>query len=290
MTLTNNLKEVSKKIAYWTLPLGVQQIIRTIRKGTNSLAQELLLERNQELRDRHKGERCFILATGPSIREQDLKVLKNEYCIAVSNFYLHPDLNMINPQYYCIAPWHPPHNKSNYIELLYEVGNRARESTFFLGISECQQVQENSLKLGKELYYLQFGASNSEIISSGIDLTRATLPPQSVTIMALQIAVFMGFSQIYLLGFDHDSILNYGGNFENKHFYPEHKAKLVTDKDTFKGSLISYLNLWNQYEAIKVVSEKKGIEIYNATHGGLLDVFERVNFEIITSDCLPHQA
>ncbi|MFM5960550.1 MAG: hypothetical protein ACKOQ2_25910, partial [Dolichospermum sp.] len=107
---------------------------------------------------------------------------------------------------------------------MYEVGNRARESTFFLGISECQQVQENSLKLGKELYYLQFGASNSEIISSGIDLTRATLPPQSVTIMALQIAVFMGFSQIYLLGFDHDSILNYGGNFENKHFYPEHKA------------------------------------------------------------------
>ena len=41
------------------------------------------------------------------------------------------------------------------------------------------------------------------------------------------------------------------------------------------------LKLWKSYRWLKKVAEKKGIKIFNATDGGYLDVFERIQFEQI---------
>ena len=277
------LKKIYQRFSYWVLPPGIQNVLKRsyffLKNQKLNKFERQLLNKNKELKGRHQGERCFILATGASIRNQDLSLLKHEFCIAVSNFYLHPNFHTICPKYYCLAPWHPPHKEFDYVQLLEEAGRCANESTFFLGISERLRVQENSIQLGKGVYYLKFGGVNAEIISPDINLTQSILSPQSVSIMALQVAIFMGFSQIYLLGFDHDSILNFGEGFANKHFYTENKSKLITDRETFKSALLSYLSLWNEYEIIKEVAGNRKIHIYNSTHGGLLDVFDRVNYE-----------
>ena len=110
MNIKIKTKKLIKQIAFWTLPLGVQRVAQSlISYNRNRLSQENsdVLKQNRKLRDIHKGKRCFILATGPSINAENLKPLKNEFCIAVSNFYLHPDFKLIDPEYYCVAPWHP---------------------------------------------------------------------------------------------------------------------------------------------------------------------------------------
>ncbi len=281
MNLKSNAKKTIKQIAFWTLPPGFQDIFRSIRNKTISNNRHshkgyAITKQNRELKNIHQGNRCFILATGLSINDQNLKLLKNEFCIAVSNFYLHPDFRLIDPQYYCIAPWHPPHNIENYLQLLKEIGDISKKCSFFLGINEYARVNQNNILLDHNVYYHNTSAIE---LDKDVDLCQPVLSPMSVTIMALQSAIFMGFSEIYLLGCDHDSILNFSGKFANQHFYPEEKAKLITDISTFKPELLNYIRLWNQYEMLNTIAQSKNIKIFNATKRSLLDVFDKIDYE-----------
>ena len=131
---------------------------------------------------------------------------------------------------------------------------------------------------------LQPGAPLSQLESLGVDLTRALPSPQSVTIMALYAAIYMGFSEVYLLGCDHDWILHLN---QSRHFYAESQHALNRDGynewsapglDTY---FKDYLRLWKQYQALRKVAEQRGVRIINATAGGLLDVFPRTRFETL---------
>jgi hypothetical protein len=44
------------------------------------------------------------------------------------------------------------------------------------------------------------------------------------------------------------------------------------------------LTLWNQYEYLRRFAESKGIRILNATKGGVLDVFDRVEYEDLVGE------
>jgi hypothetical protein len=80
----------------------------------------------------------------------------------------------------------------------------------------------------------------------------------------------MGFTKIYLLGAD----CNY--KLEKKHFIGTENDKNEVD------SKLKYLGasaMIESYKVAKVYADKHGIEIYNATRGGMLEVFERVNLD-----------
>ena len=91
----------------------------------------------------------------------------------------------------------------------------------------------------------------------------------TVTYSCIQFAVYMGFKVIYLLGVD----FNYGKMGEKgNHFYEQE------DKINFSflenGSLKAY-HIARQY------AEDHDIKIFNATRGGKLEVFDRVDFDEI---------
>ena len=289
MTFPHDFKKAAKYVAYWTLPLGIQNIIkagkRELLKSKNISKKEIeekrILQQNKSLKNIHKGERCFILATGPSIKSIDLKQLKHEYCIAVSHFYLHPDFHVVNPQYYCIAPWHPSHPEEAYNHLLSEIGSVAKKANFFIGISEYDRVPKNQISLGERVNFLGFGASSPDLITQGLDLCKPILSPNSVSIMALQVAISLGFKEIYLLGFDHNSICNKKRDFAFQHFYTEEKSILVTDVSDFKRELQCLLDLWSQYETLKEIADLLGVNIINATNGSYLDVFTHIDSDIV---------
>jgi hypothetical protein len=135
---------------------------------------------------------------------------------------------------------------------------------------------------GREKYFLNFTGSLEQIEAHGIDLTRILPPPQSVTMMALYAAIYMGFKEIYLLGCDHDWILHLNAS---THFYDEREHALNRGgyNEWFAPGLDTYfkdyLQLWKQYRAVGQIAERRGIRIVNATRGGLLDVFPRVELE-----------
>jgi hypothetical protein len=113
-----NFKSRLKSLSYWTLPPGIKDILISLYSkpvGNNdfdleqTVLKELVAE-NSKFKNIHHGERCFILATGPSIKTQDLRYLQGELCIGVSQFFLHKDIKIISPKYHVLAPSHHPFN------------------------------------------------------------------------------------------------------------------------------------------------------------------------------------
>ncbi|WP_026841170.1 motility associated factor glycosyltransferase family protein [Citrifermentans bremense] len=246
--------------------------------------KQLIVERNRELADRHKGQRCFILATGPSIKHQDLSPLEGETCIAVSNFFVHPLYPVLRPRYHCIAPFHHPLSEDAMQSWMDDLSRHVAdlpEVNLIFSISDVVRNMQNDRFSGKQVYFLDNNASLQEVLDHGLDLAEPVFQAQSVSIIALQAALYMGFSEIYLLGCDHDWLLHM---YETRHFYDEEKHAFtrVSGKDIeWKDNDVevecrSYINLWQQYKVLRRLAAAKGVAIYNSTEGGMLDVFPRV--------------
>ena len=72
---------------------------------------------------------------------------------------------------------------------------------------------------------------------------------------------------------EHVKIVSFSKNFDspNDHFYKKVEKFYTFDYDSVKKS----------YEKAKEFTEAHGIKIYNATRGGKLEVFERVDFDTL---------
>lgn len=242
-----------------------------------------IFQKNSKYKNIHTGERVFILCTGPSINKLDLTKLKGEKTIAVSSFYLHKDCQLISPEYYCL-PTLEEDCFSVREEFFKEVQQNMLDANYFFSIIDRPYIEQMKEYEGMNVNYISF-SSIPNYENSDIDLTRLVLTPQSVPIMAMEIALYMGFKQIYLLGTEHDQLTT--GKYE--HFYSynesiiakvaEYEDEQGNDNEPFDRTLTSIYKLWNQYKIIKKIAEQKGTQIYNATPGGILDLFERVDYD-----------
>lgn len=286
-----HLKQAVKTAIYWGLPEGIAEFGMRQWKAFRENRHEVMksLHANMKFKNRHKGERCFILACGPSIKEQDLTLLKNEISISVSNFFMHPDYGLIRPRYHCIpdiSTAHGDFHTEEYAKRWFrEMERKTGEAILFLSDGEKKLIKSSGLFRNTEVHYLHFGEDWTEIEKSGIDITRFFPFPQSSSVLALAIAVYMGFEEIYLLGCDHDWILHHGTSL---HFYEENENIMATRPGYSEWAGSDYelqfrcsWNLWDQYKKIYRYSQTMGINIYNATVGGLLDVFPRVRYETL---------
>lgn len=242
-------------------------------------------------KDIHKGKRVFVLASGPSINTQDLTYLKDEHCIAVSQFFLHPDIKIIRPQYHCFAPQHSPFNDDTN-KIIFDGFTKFYDFPIkaFIGNSDYKYSYKN---------YLQ-NNPNYNIDAEFVDLSRSQrlidqnhmeedvwnfakkpFSLRTVIYLAIQLAYYMGFSEIYLLGVDHDYLKD-TSRITDHHFYKDEKS--FSDKEhlnmfTTERWFEEYYIRWKEYRLMKEFLESKNVKIFNATNGGMLDVFTTVKFE-----------
>lgn len=266
-----------RRLADWTVPPAVQSLIRT---GLRRWAPQEDLSSNRRFENLHQGKRCFVIATGPSIRRQDLKLLSGELCIGVSNLFVHPDYALLSPRYHCLAPCHPPITEEAYVRWLSEIAGGIGDAELFAASTDKALVRKASgLKAGK-VHYLHYDEAAYNDCPRA-DLTRPLPIPRSVTVSALYLALYLGCREIYLLGFDHDWLAHIG---ESRHCYDENKHALnregYDEWSTFsmEKQLRQLLELWQQYRALKDIAEARGAKIINATDGGWLDVFPRTDY------------
>jgi hypothetical protein len=215
--------------------------------------------------------------------------LKDEICIAVGQFYLHKDINDISPRFHILAPFHQPftHKEVNsYFEgfkqhyqhpVDYFFGYRKYEFSIF------KYLDKKNLLNRKDYFhidYSQAAALNEDKYHSPEcwDITGKPFAVRTVIYSAIQIALYMGCKEIYLLGCDHDYLDDFT-RVTNHHFYPE--ASGVSDAEhlgqfTTERWFEEYFSRWRDYRLIRQYAKEQGAEIYNATAGGRLDVFPRV--------------
>ncbi len=240
---------------------------------------------NAELRDRHKGERCFIVANGPSALSQDLTRLRGETVFSVSNGYLHRGYEVMRPRYHCVPQLtYGTVTEQDALAWFTEMHAHIGGAELFLSLTEEPLVRTHGLFAGRTIRYLALQESFDQLRERSIpDLCKLVPGVQSVPVMALMIAMYMGFREIFLLGVDHD-------HFRTGEYRYAFEPKAVKGKDLSVGAdgkVITSLyddfqamaKLWREYRVLREIAAENGVRIVNASAGGALDEFPRVKLE-----------
>ncbi|MDR2554268.1 MAG: DUF115 domain-containing protein [Fibromonadaceae bacterium] len=229
-------------------------------------------ERLLQFKDCHKGKRCFIIGNGPSLLASDLDKLKNEFTFASNRIYLMFDKTVWRPSYYVIGD--PDVLRRSYREINVKI-----ECPVFYADGLIYELENFNMKNG------YFYSKDHRIVYFPSQFIKPTFSEEpfilsygaTVTYECLQLAAYMGFSEIYLLGVDH-----------NYRVMVDKNGELITDKveDYFTAKYISAMvfpltrDLVNgAYTVAREYAETHGIKIRNATRGGKLEIFERVDFD-----------
>lgn len=243
-----------------------------------------ILERNRRFKGIHKNERLFILCSGPSIQKMDLTVLKSEITMAVHSFYLHKDISVIQPTYYCNAQWEYNEKITEEVIEAYlrDLKKHVGKSQYFFSVKEKRIIDRIQMFAPEEVHYYCYGKDSS--LYEEVDLCQGIMPVHSVPVICIQLAIYMGFKEIYLLGTEHDFLTKK----KYAYFYDRKQSvtgdtDITTDVDSnlvmkFSDALADAYALWENYKAVKRIAEQNDIKIYNATVGGALDVFPRVDY------------
>ncbi len=238
------------------------------------------LKRNRRFRNKHLGERCFILCNGPSVLKQDLRPLRNEVVMSVSSGYLHKDFDHIGSAYHFVPPvTYGMMAEEDFVRWFGEMDSKLGEAELFLSSTEYQLVKRHSLFPLRSVNYLCSARPFWPGETGILDISGPVPVIGSVPIMCLIVALYMGFKDIYLLGTDHDSLITreYRYAFEptvlrGKDFGVDGNGRV---RIPVYEELKAYLTLWTQYRHIMRIAQANGVNINNASAGGMLDEFPR---------------
>lgn len=218
------------------------------------------------LKDKHQGERCFIIGNGPSLRNTDLSLLKDEVTFGMNRIYLLFDQVGFATSYYVSV------NK--------------------LVIEQCAR-EIASLTCPKFISWhardeIDFTADMMFLHSRGIgptfytDITRGIWEGATVTYVAMQIAYYLGFNKVILIGVDHSfttqgkphtTIVSQGD--DPNHFDSQYFGK------GFRWQLPDLETSEIAYRIAKYQFESKDREIVDATVDGKLQVFRKADYQTL---------
>ena len=112
------------------------------------------------------------------------------------------------------------------------------------------------------------------------DITKGIFNSSTCMYTAAQIAVYMGFSEICLIGVDHSFRISQ--NNQGQIVVDENARDYFSDKYNADRENLYIPNTEKStltYLAMKHHCDTRGVRVFNATRGGKLEVFPRVDFD-----------
>ena len=243
-----------------------------------SVEERKLVRANERFRNCHAGKRCFVIGNGPSLTSQDLAPLAEELTFVTNGFVKHPIVEHWQPNYYFFTD-HVWFDGSESTKAFFQLlRSRVYASHFFVPSAVHEVIETQKVIPLESTSFVAFDGSWKD----QIDITERLTNIDTVIQLAIMTAVHMGCSPIYLLGVDHDWLANRHSGHYN--FYPgktlsNHPVAIGEFETSYEQDMVTMVRLWREYRRLGEVAEKMGTRILNATHGGFLDVFDRVNYE-----------
>ena len=215
----------------------------------------------------HNGEECVIVATGPSLRYEDLEVLNtlNVHTISMNRIWMAYNKTNWRPEYYVIQD-------HRYIQEDMEVLDTLDSKAVFV-CDSCQEYIDREHPSNHFLFHTQFEYKKSTLPKFSTDFARKNYNGATVTYTCLQLAVYLGFKKIYLLGVDFNIVGNYSD--AQNHFTDQYYKNKLPSPGFFRDeNSMAFLSA-------KKFSEDNNIKIINITRGGKLEIFKRESFDYI---------
>ena len=226
------------------------------------------------LKDKYEGKRCFLVGNGPSLKAEDLTRLyeQGEITFGFNRIY-----NIFEN-----TPWRPTFYISQDEKMLGGCVDEVNKMNISYKFIPIQLDWHYNLKINNAVNFNMKPqlTENPDGFLFSDDAAKCIYNSGAGMYTAAQLAVYMGFKEIYFIGVDHHfhTSINSKGeivvdNTVKDYFtdkYNEDKKDLYIP-NTEKSTLT--------YVAMKKHCEKRGISVFNATRGGKLEVFERVDFD-----------
>ena len=219
----------------------------------------------RQLYNKHKGERCFIIANGPSLKKTDISLLKDEYTIGMNRIYLLKDKIGFLPTYLTVADIEIQLNQFQ------EEYDNINIPKFFPWKVRRNFTNSDNAYFFRMKYKMSFSPDFTKFIGAG----------KSVTVVCIQLAYYLGFSEVILIGKDHSytheqksvpgTRIKSTGDEQN-HFIKGYYKKGM------KWSIPNYLEEEIAYSHARQTFEKDGRKILDATIDGKLNIFEKVDY------------
>ena len=254
--------------------------------GMLNLFPDPILKRNRELKDKYKGEKCFILGSGPSINDEDLTQLAGQHVMTQNNFHMHEQIGKFKPKFHVVVPKYQSTKFDNdWIEWLQDMEERLPDDCLFFFGKNTKYLIDSKTKIGDRTYYNNQGLNPLFNNSTNCDISKRIMNVPTAITQCLMIAVYLGFSEIYLLGMDLTQIvhLTSGKGRDNVRWYGHSKVTRNQAEVDLESALLKsgdiyfqHWKLWRQLNMIDNHAAKNDIKIFNASEVGLLNVFPRV--------------
>jgi hypothetical protein len=280
-------KKQLKYLIKMVLPYGLFYLLKKIKNYMHIRRKNkfsFVLERNIVLKNKFINKRCFVVGNGSSLKQMDLKPLKNEYTYVVNEFIKHEDFYYIAPTFYSeIEPFNylinlpkeHPYNIYTYYNRINEA-LKSLKTTLFFRVEFKEFIEDNNLFVNKNIFYLQ---SDDNILNNILidDISKPNSFMDGVVYSGICNCVYMGFKDIYFIGCDCDW-------FRQKteaHFYENPEGIPINESN--EELLFHNYQTLRKWRIITTYFKDKGINIYNAGIGGDNDTCKRVNYnEVLT--------
>ena len=223
-----------------------------------------MIKRAKFLHKRHQGERCFLVCNGPSLNQMDLRKLRNETVIGLNKIFLGIKKFGFYPRYYVavnpkvIEQSHQQIKELNCVKFLSQAGRAF--------------LEEDPLT-----YIIQTDGQGK----FSTDLTQVVHEGWTVTHVALQVAYYLGFQEVIIIGMDHR--YQYDGQPN------ESRLMAGPDPNHFSPDYFGNGQRWDNpdlknaetaYQPAREAFERDGRRIYDATLNGACTVFEKIPYPL----------
>ena len=224
------------------------------------------IRRLADFQDKHRGQRCFIIGNGPSLKQTDLTRLRQETTFGMNRIYLaFPELGFETSYFVCI----------NSLVIEQCAGDiRQLHMPKFLSWRSRDLIPPDNPS--EDLIFLHTTYSGPKFAP---DVRGRLWEGATVTNVTLQLAYYMGFDPVILIGVDHTYSAQGRPNTtvvsqsdDQDHFNAGYFGKgfrwQLPDLDT------SERGYWMARRAF----DEDGRQVLDATVGGKLTIFPKVDY------------
>ena len=227
-------------------------------------ARRSSINRLADLKNSHVGKRCFIIGNGPSLKRTDLSRLRTEFTFGMNRIYLaFAELGFSTTYYLSV--------NSLVIEQC-AADIQALSIPKFLSWRSRDLIQPT-----KDMVFLHTTYTGPKFAE---DARGRLWEGATVTYVALQLAYHFGFNPVILIGVDHNfstkgrpniTVVSQGN--DKDHFDPKYFGK------GFRWQLPDLETSEEGYRMAQDAYKRAGRQIYDATIGGKLEVFPKVEYD-----------
>jgi len=221
-------------------------------------------DRLMPFRNHYSGRDCFIVGNGPSLNQMDLSLLNEYHSFGLNKIFLLFDRSDFRPDFLVSVNKYVIRQSREYFENL--------DIPMFLSYRGSEDWRPKN----KRIHFI-FGEGGDLRFDS--HPLYGTYEGWTVTYVALQLAYYMGFENVFLVGVDHNFKAQGAPNELQKmegadpnHFDPRYFQGHEWQLPDLAGSEMAY-------SMARFSFERRGRKIYDATIGGKCQVFPKISFE-----------